>query len=100
MLQQCKTSFKKYFTISKNWRTSVLFVGATDTPVFRLLVTSALGFKAFLCASVPACNGIPRFTSGATPADLLEARADHSLSLHGFRPIKVLIVKNICCLIA
>ena len=38
-------------------------------------MTSALSFKAGvdpeLCASCPVCNGIIRFTSSATPADLL-----------------------------
>ena len=52
--------------------------GATDTPVFGLLVMSTLGFKSqgefpHLHALSPVFNRIPRFTSAATPADLMVA---------------------------
>ena len=51
------------------WRTSVFLWG----PSFGLLVMSALlskpGWSSCLCASLSACNGFLRFTSGATPAD-------------------------------
>ena len=52
-----------------------LFCGATDTPVFLLLVTSVLGFKARvdLLACFLACALFLRFTSGVTNADLLTA---------------------------
>ena len=55
------------------------FCWATDTPVFGLLVTSPLGFKARVGSALFALGeGIRvahylRFTSGATPADLLAA---------------------------
>ena len=53
------------------------FCGATDTPVFGLLVTSSLGFKAIgwipcFCALSPTCNEFLRFTSDVTPADCVE----------------------------
>ena len=51
-------------------RTSVQFWRATHTP--GLLVTSVIGFKPGWIPS-PACNGFLRFTSSATPADLLVA---------------------------
>ena len=48
------------------------FGGATDTPVFRLLVMSALGFKATVDLSLYfiVCV-IVRFTSSVGPANLL-----------------------------
>ena len=57
------------------------FCGITATnPCFGLLVMSVLTFKArvyelypHLCALLPACNRILRFTWGVTPADLLVA---------------------------
>ena len=56
------------------WRTSVLLCDHWY-PCFGLLVTSTLAFKAkvdpLLVCFLPSCNGFLRFTSGATPADLL-----------------------------
>ena len=58
---------------------------ATDIPVFGLLVTSALGFKArvdsFACVLLsPAHNRFLRFTSAVTPADLLVVSMTAKLS--------------------
>ena len=63
------TFFKK-----KLWRTSVLFVGSL-MPLFWTSGNVCPGFQSQggspgLCALLPACNGILRFTSGAIPADL------------------------------
>ena len=62
----------------KIYRGGQFFLWGTNTPVFGLLMTCALGFKArvdplahVLCHLVH--NGILRFTSGATPAELLVA---------------------------
>ena len=45
---------------------------------------SVLAFNARVCALSPACNGFLRFTSGATPADLLvvSMTAEPFLSTH------------------
>ena len=61
------------------------FVGPL-IPLFGLMVTSVLSFKASVGSShlhslLPACNGILRFTSGVTPADLLVARMATELFL-------------------
>ena len=59
-------------------RTSVSFLMAPDPPVldfwFRLLWVSKPGWIPSLFASLPACDVFLRFTSGATPADLLVAK--------------------------
>ena len=63
-----------FFFFFNFWRTHVLFVGPL-IPLFGLLVMSALGFKARVdsLACFLACVLFLRFTSGATPADLLTA---------------------------
>ena len=75
--------FKNKYFVLKCLEDISPFCGATDTPVFGLLVMFALGFKACLCALLPAHNRILRFTSGATPADLLAA----SMAAKLFSPI-------------
>ena len=75
--------FKNKYFVLKCLEDISPFCGATDTPVFWLLVMFALGFKACLCALLPAHNRILRFTSGATPADLLAA----SMAAKLFSPI-------------
>ena len=66
------------FCLIKNfWRTSGLFVGSL-VPTFWTSGDAGPGFQSQgrfprLHASSPACNGFLRFTSGATPADLLAA---------------------------
>ena len=59
------------------WKTQVLFCGATDIPVLNfwwcLPWVSKSGWIPHLYAFLPACNGFLRFTSGATPANLLMA---------------------------
>ena len=67
---------------------------------FEFLVISVLGFKAkvdcCLHTSWPACNGFLRFTSSATPADLLTA----STSAEPFLPhvlLEVLVFKTGHC---
>ena len=53
------------------------FRGVTDTPVLDfwwcLLLVSKPGWIPYLHAFSPACNKFPRFTSSATPANLLLA---------------------------
>ena len=50
---------------------------------------SALEFKArmdpHLLTSSPTCNGFLRFTSGATPADLLKASTEDKAEMFGYR---------------
>ena len=73
--QNITTHHKLFFFFFLNfWRTHVRFVGPL-IPCFGLLVTSALGFKARVdsLACFLACAPFLRFTSGATPADLLTA---------------------------
>ena len=70
-----RMSVSSVFFKKKIWRTSVIFVG----PLIPLFWTSGdicPGFQRqsgspYLHASSPVCNNILRFTSGATPANLL-----------------------------
>ena len=76
------------FFLKSFWRTHVLFWGHWY-PCFGFLVTSPLGFKARVGSALFAifCGGkcnihSPRFTSGATLADLLAAGAQPVTSPH------------------
>ena len=70
------------------WRTQVLFCGATDIPVldFWWCLSWVLkpGWIPHLPASLPACNGFLRFTSGVIPAGRLRASmaASHIPYMH------------------
>ena len=68
-----------------------LFYGTIETPIFEILVISALGFKArvirHLHTSSPVSNGYLRFTSGASPAALLTA----SIAAEPFWPMYLYI---------
>ena len=63
--------------LEKQYNFFRIFLG-TDTPVldfwWRLTWVSKPGQILCLHTSLPLCNGILRFTSGATPADLLTVR--------------------------
>ena len=54
------------------------FCGVIGTPIlyfwWRLPWDSKSGWIPYLHASLPACKGFFRFTSGATPADLLTSQ--------------------------
>ena len=64
-----------------------------------LVTTSCLGFKArmdYLCASLPACNGTLRFTSGATPAWHLVALSVHFYLHYTEQSIEQLVTLGSC----
>ena len=65
------------FFLKKFLEDMIPFCGATDSPVldfwWLLPWVSNLGWIPHLCASLPVHNRFLRFTSGATPADLLAA---------------------------
>ena len=65
----------------------VLYVGAIDTSVVNFWVSDQGGFPR-LRASLPACNGFLRSTSGATPADLLATEPFQSTYLHTYEHLQ------------
>ena len=90
-----------FFFLKSFWRTHVLFWGHWY-PCFGFLVTSPLGFKARVgfCLIRYFCGGecnvhSPRFTSGATLADLLAAGAQPVTSPHACAEVGLGSVSNV-----
>ena len=102
----CKSGKKNstiffFFFFKSCWRTHVLFWGHWY-PCFGFLVTSPLGFKARVGSALFTifCGGecnvhSPRFTSGATLADLLAAGAQPVTSPHACAEVGLGSVSNV-----
>ena len=75
----------------KIWRTSVLFVGTMIT-LFGISGDVCPGFQSqggspCLLASSPVCNRNLRFTSGATPTDLVVKSNLKFVQIYSVRPV-------------